>query len=201
MCPATAATGIIPVKGASVKVTMLGLLDGLSVVSADYAVSLLPSITSEEFALGIQRLEGVERQVMVRSRFKRGDMWDQMQTPAFCAVRLQWLAGVKVRIPDPEVRNRYLKTLSSYGAVAARWPADKRTDGHCWSYYRDNGPGGKPVNGGVDAMPYFKSVRNIEHEGEVWLECAGRGDRRVVVGLSPECLEAIRTAMGWVASE
>lgn len=198
MCPETTNGSIIPVERNTVKKLMGSLLIGLPVVATDYdVVSVSDEITSAEFDTAVVRLDVFEKQVDIRARFKRGSMWSWIHRHENRGLLTAWLAQVRLRIPDATKRKLYLHNMSECGAVADRWPNRKRSDKYSWRYYRTHNEDGSPLSDVVDAKPYFKTVGVVTGESELWVECAGHHDKRIMVGLSAETLESVRVAMGW----
>lgn len=125
----------IPRVAGSIKNAMLSLLDGLPVVSREFGATLCEDATAEEFTVALTRLCGAERQVIVRSKFQKGDLWDQFQDRAFRAERARWLACLRLRIPEDEKREKYLQEFRHCGWVARAWPERFRDDKHGWTWY------------------------------------------------------------------
>jgi hypothetical protein len=173
-------TPIIPLPGISVKCAMASLLAGLPLQSREYGVTLDSGISSNEFGVTISRLSGAERQAVVLSRFKQGDAWNQFQHSEHSAARMAWIASLKATLPETVV-HRLLRNLRNYGWVANKWPESQRSDKKGWTFYVENAHGVPVKKSKPEGLPYYVAIRRVVTEDGDWLECAGSGDKRIMV--------------------
>ena len=170
----------IPPAGMPIKVALSTILIGLPVKTREFGLTLDDNISRDEIGVMFSRMFDAEWQVSVRMRFQIGDAWNQLHTPDMGSERMGYLANLKARLPET-VYNRRLKLFRQYGWVASKWPEAKRGDGKGWTFYVNNAHGEPAKKSKPESLPYFVVLRRFLKDGEEWQECAGTGDKRIMV--------------------
>ena len=166
----------IPPSRRTVKATISEACSGLPVTERDYTVTLGVEITADQVAGMLSGLWFAEQRVLVRVRFKVGDIWNQLKSNGFGVLRKTVLSMLRAKMSDEQYQ-RTLRRFHNYAWVCRKWPEGERHDHKPWSFFVENDPGENPVTPKVESRIMLRITRRYVHEGREYIECCGRSDR------------------------
>jgi len=172
---ASNSTRSIPKSRTGVKQAIAEVLAGLPVHDTEFAVDVTGEMSAEEFYLAFGRLLTVERTVMLRCRFKTGDLWNVLHDDDHRRELKQFMAMLSARMGSEQL-SKYLKRMRQYGWVAHKWEPGDRSDKHSWTWYVEN-PKEEACSGSGD-LPFYLMTRLVDAET---VEGVGSGDKHVMM--------------------
>lgn len=165
----------IPRTRGSVKQAIADVLAGLPVVDTEFAVDVTGVMSAEEFYLAFGRLMTVERSVMLRCRFKSGDLWNVLHGDDHKLHLKRFMAMLSSKMNADQL-SKYLKRMRQCGWVAHKWEPGDRSDKHSWTWYVENPKSSGSADG--SGLPFYLMSRCVDDET---IECVGSGDKHIAV--------------------
>lgn len=171
-------------KKMTVKRTIAEACAGFPIVERDFTVVMSSEITAVEVAGLLSALWFAEQRVLVRVRFKQGDVWNQLKQPGFKALRKVVMGMLRDRLDDDQYQ-RTLRRLNNYAWVARKWDEEKRHDHKAWSFFVENVPDDAVKTPMPENRILLRITGRYVRDGVEYIECCGRSDREYVAVALP----------------
>lgn len=148
----------VPDNGHGVKKAAEGLLKRFNVKDDYLGVESVGDMSGDVLVAMFHTLMKANSQMSLSTKFRIGDIYNKLGDEAPTARRL---AMKKIA---EEFTENDRQTFRTCGWVARKWPRDKRSDSHGWTYFLRNAPGVE-MRPRVKERPMLELIETENHNG------------------------------------